>query len=353
MKGTISLPEGPIHLYDPAAGHASLTIADIDLKSRDEFQDRTNYFALCLVRAGRGRFFVDAAEYRFRAPSVLCFSPYQNHQIETDTPLTATLVRFHANFLCIETYHDEIGCNGVLFNDVYGVPAVELGAAALAETDELIGRIRSEMRDNALAKTELLLSYLKVLLIKLSRLKREQQAAEGSACSTRLPAELEALRELVEANYARLHTPAAYARLLHVTPKTLGKIVKAHLHKTLTELIRERILRQAKWELLHTLKPVKQIARELGYTDELYFSRLFKRATGCSPTFFREFETAVRSGRNLSMTSAQSSIPESSVESDTVGSPMSNTARTEHRDAFRLDGRNDDDDEALRSRSTV
>jgi AraC-like DNA-binding protein len=209
------------------------------------------------------------------------------------------------------------------------------------------------MYDNELAKTEMLLSYLKVLLIRLSRLKLEQQAAAGSARSPRFPPELEALRELVEANYARLHTPAAYARLLHVTPKTLGKVVKTHLHKTLTELIRERILRQAKWELLHTVKPVKQVARELGYTDELYFSRLFKRATGCSPTFFREFETAVRGGRNLSMNTAQSSIPESSVESDTVGSPMSNSARTEHRDACRLDGRNDDDDEALRGRSTA
>ena len=74
-----------------------------------------------------------------------------------------------------------------------------------------------------------------------------------------------------------------------------------HLNKTLTELIRERILRQAKWELLHTRKPVKEIAAELGFEDIFYFSRLFKSATGCSPTFFREFETAIRGGRNLSM----------------------------------------------------
>jgi AraC-like DNA-binding protein len=77
--------------------------------------------------------------------------------------------------------------------------------------------------------------------------------------------------------------------------------VKTHLHKTLTELIRERILRQARWELLHTRKPVKEIAAGLGFSDLFYFSRLFKRATGCSPTFFRDFETAIRGGRNLSI----------------------------------------------------
>ncbi len=74
-------------------------------------------------------------------------------------------------------------------------------------------------------------------------------------------------------------------------------------------MIRERVLKQAKWDLLHTLKPVKQIAAELGFADELYFSRLFKRATGCAPTFFREYETAIRGGSNLSMTLRPPSIP--------------------------------------------
>jgi AraC family transcriptional regulator, transcriptional activator of pobA len=52
---------------------------------------------------------------------------------------------------------------------------------------------------------------------------------------------------------------------------------------------------------LHTLKPVKQIATDLGFDDIFYFSRLFKQATGCSPTFFRDYETEIRRGRNLSM----------------------------------------------------
>jgi AraC-like DNA-binding protein len=46
---------------------------------------------------------------------------------------------------------------------------------------------------------------------------------------------------------------------------------------------------------------VKEIAAEIGFADEFYFSRLFKQATGMAPTAFREFETRIRSGRNLSM----------------------------------------------------
>jgi AraC-like DNA-binding protein len=123
------------------------------------------------------------------------------------------------------------------------------------------------------------------------------------------PAVLDELRSLIEAHYRELHQPGDYARLLHTTPKSLAKLVKTHLRKTLTELIRERVVRQAKWEMLHTRKPVKRVARELGFEDVFHFSRLFKRSTGCSPTFFREFETTIRGGRNLSMPLRDPSIP--------------------------------------------
>ncbi len=128
---------------------------------------------------------------------------------------------------------------------------------------------------------------------------------------------------MVEANYRRLHAPADYADLLSTTPKALGRLVKQHLGKTLTELVRERVLNHAKWELLHTLRPVKEVAREVGFDDELYFSRLFRKATGTSPTAFRAFETEVRGGSNLSMPSARASIPSPGAAGKNANMPAS------------------------------
>src|SRR5258707_14661325 len=74
---------------------------------------------------------------------------------------------------------------------------------------------------------------------------------------------------------------------------------RTFFQKTMSDLIGERILKQPKWELLHPMRPVKEVAYEVGIDDEFYFSRLFKCATGCSPQFYREYEREIRGGKNL------------------------------------------------------
>jgi YesN/AraC family two-component response regulator len=56
----------------------------------------------------------------------------------------------------------------------------------------------------------------------------------------------------------------------------------------LTDLISERIIIEAKRELYLTSKTIKEIAYELGYNDEHYFSRFFKTNADVSPQIFRE-----------------------------------------------------------------
>jgi AraC-like DNA-binding protein len=293
------MTEPPLQLYDPRNGDLALKVeAFSDALTAPQ---RTNYFTVFWVQEGNGTFWADLGHHPFTAGSLLFLVPYQCFRFQPDGPLRGLCIQFHANFLCIETYHDEVGCNGVLFNDVYGPPVVSLGPAQERELGTLVDSLCQEMSERGLAHPEVLLAYLKILLIKATRLKLEQQAGPVNP-AVRLPAVLDELRQLVEKHFRQQHSPAWYAERLFLTPRALAKIVKTHLRKTLTELIRERILRQAKWDLLHTLKPVKQIAAELGFEDELYFSRLFKQATGCAPTFFREYETTIRAGKNLSMT---------------------------------------------------
>jgi AraC-like DNA-binding protein len=305
------------HLYDPRQGGQAIRIEGLRLGRKPFEPARTNYFSIYLIEAGAGTFWADAPQFVFGPDQLLFFVPYQHIRFAPSAPVRAELIQFHANFLCVETFHAEVGCSGLLFNDPYGVPAVHLHESAKTEVKALVDCLRKEHQEQQLAHSEAMLAYLKVLLILATRLKSpEGGSCRASTADVRHPL-LAQFRDLIEQNYRSLHAPADYAKRLHVTAKTLGRIVREHLGTTPTDLIRNRILIHAKWQLLHTLKPVKEIAREVGFSDELYFSRLFKRATGYSPIFFREFETEIRGGSNLSMSSSHAPIHASASAADT------------------------------------
>lgn len=295
--------------FDPRTGQEPLHYSAFPDSDAGEALEpaRTNCFAVYHITSGAGTVAVDDASHRFHANVLLFVVPYQYLRFMPEQPLTSHRIEFHANFLCIETFHAESGCSGRLFNDPFGNPILPLDDDTNAEIVELFTRIAAESRGRGLAYTEAALAYLKVLLIVATRAKATSEAACDSGAAHRHPI-LTQLMQRIEEQYRVWHTPAEYAEDLHLTAKTLGRIVREHLGTTPTDLIRRRILIHAKWELLHTLRPVKEIAGELGYADELYFSRVFRKATGVSPTYFREFETAIRGGSNLSMSSGRPSL---------------------------------------------
>ena len=95
------------------------------------------------------------------------------------------------------------------------------------------------------------------------------------------------VRELLKVQPNTGHTGESLARELHVSPRTLHRQLReegASLQALKDEVRRERAV-----ELLHrTAKPIKQIARAVGFLNEKSFSRAFKHWTGSAPEFFRE-----------------------------------------------------------------
>jgi len=247
-----------------------------------------NLFTVILIEQGSGELTADLSSSYFSPNSVISLSLYQPFNIAADDNFKATVIQFHPEFFCLHRHRNEVSCNGVLFNNIYESPVMDLTAAEAKPLRGALAGMELEMKRSDNPDIELLISYLKILLIGGSRLKVEKRNGENGPKSSHTPAILTGLKSAIEENFRLKHSPADYAGLLNITPAALNRISKIHYNKTLSNLIAERLITEGKRELYLTAKPVKQIAYELGFNDEFYFSRYFKNSVGISPQYFRD-----------------------------------------------------------------
>ncbi len=276
-------------LVNPQNGNLAFKLFSFEDNAHFDHIQRNNYFSLIWVQEGKGKVKADFAEYDFEANTLFAFSPYQPYMITAKGSIKGVAIYFHSDFFCIFKHHKEISCNGVLYNNIYNPPFVKVDEPSVATFQMLTEQIKSEMQNTELAQYELLVSYLKIFLITAARLKTQQQPEAAEVLKDQKePFILQKLKDTIEEKFKSKHSPADYAELLYITPKALAKITKAHFNKTLSSLINERIIIEAKRELYLTNKTVKEIAYELGYEDEYYFSRFFKVNADVSPQLYRE-----------------------------------------------------------------
>lgn len=99
---------------------------------------------------------------------------------------------------------------------------------------------------------------------------------------------LRSFQKLIEQNFTTLKLPKDYAKLLYITPNHLNAVCKDILGTSAGELIRNRIILEAKRLLINLDLSVTQIAYNLNFADNSYFTKFFKKYTGLTPEDFRK-----------------------------------------------------------------
>lgn len=107
-----------------------------------------------------------------------------------------------------------------------------------------------------------------------------QQALAGSSLQRRF-------ETLIEEHYREHLGIADYAKLLAVSPTHLSRVMKQATGTPASAAISERVMREARRNLIYSNLSVSQVAYQLGFSDPAYFSRAFTRSTGQSPSAFR------------------------------------------------------------------
>ncbi|MBB5395419.1 helix-turn-helix domain-containing protein [Mucilaginibacter sp. AK015] len=244
---------------------------------------RKDYYFFAFIEQGGSRHWIDFVPYTVKPGHFYFTVPQQVHLKEESTPVKGYIAGFTEEFLALE--ENRMLRRLPIIQNPAGAHELVLSEDDISYIEDAMRKMTIEFEAGGTWQNQMLTSWLRVLVIYLSRLYNEQY---GEHCITKSYCLLKSFQELIGEHYASQHVVAAYANLLNITPGYLNDVIKQQSGKTAISHIHNRLVVEAKRKLLHTDLSVKQIADELGFEDAAYFNRFFKRITNTTPMAYRQ-----------------------------------------------------------------
>ncbi|WP_406843271.1 helix-turn-helix domain-containing protein [Flavobacterium soyae] len=231
---------------------------------------------------------IDFKQYRTYSPSLFFINSNQYLQINKEGKKQGYFMYYNRDFYCVQIHDAEVACDGLLFNNIFEMPMTTLPEKEVLFVESIYSQIQEEFDAPDSSQEEMIRTYLKQLIIKATRIWKIQQLG---VLNDEPSKEMDFFRDfsrLVEIHFRTKHTVADYADILGVAPKTLSnKFNRLELSQP-NDIIKDRIILEAKRLLGYSSLSVKEIAYQLGYEDPAYFNRLFTNKVGDTPSNFKK-----------------------------------------------------------------
>lgn len=249
------------------------------------FPHRHAFFQIVLFTEGSGRHAIDFDQYTVKPHQVYYMSPGQIHSWEFDPGTDGFVVNFNESFFTAVCHNPNFVTDFPIFNTISGRPVNVLETECCSEVHGLMERMLFEFESDHEFKQEILRALLMQTLVLLSR---NMPESSRTAATRHQVTVLHNFEKLIEQHYREKRLPREYAEMLFLTPNHLNALTNAVVGKSAGELIRDRVILEAKRLLVNSDYTVTQIADILNFEDNAYFTRFFKKYTGMSPEYFRQ-----------------------------------------------------------------
>ncbi|WP_295126603.1 helix-turn-helix domain-containing protein [uncultured Chitinophaga sp.] len=244
-------------------------------------------FEIIWFTKGKGRHVVDFVSYELEDDMLFFLRPGQVHQV-LDYEREGHAVVFTEKFIFSNKQDREVFFDlTTLFDYSQEYAPVRIRPEAARALLGVVQLMYGESASNdGKYSRSILKNYLNAFLTIAEREKKVNTA------NTSVPSQFDTrvlqVRRILETHFRNEHQAGFYAEAISLTPKRLSEITKEAIGKTITEMLHDRLVLEAKRQLAFSQRSVKEICYELGFEDPAYFSRFFRNHTGSSPHDFRD-----------------------------------------------------------------
>jgi len=241
-----------------------------------------DYEELIIVLKGKLSHFIDYKTQNIAAPSISFVTKGKVHRLSpelNDEQFEGWSIRFKSEFIpeitfqLYDYYHDK--ANFTLSDSK--------NANRLNKLCQLIYEEHSSPTTELSIIRELLTALFTIVESERKKAYNDNQNITNNQNTT-----FRSFLQILEENFRRPEGVNFYAEKLFMSSKSLNTITQNILHLPVSEIIETRKLIEAKKLLFTSDKSVAEIGFELGYQDKAYFTSVFKKKSGQTPTEFRE-----------------------------------------------------------------
>ncbi|MFK7953757.1 MAG: AraC family transcriptional regulator [Ekhidna sp.] len=242
-----------------------------------------DFYLLLYTTNGGGNHTIDFRDYQVDSNCFFLMTPGQVHSWDLSPETDGFIIFFHREF-----YQMQLNNNSLIefpfFDSLNANPVIQL--PSLEPSIDFIIREMDEEFKKDIVDLRVLRSYLDVLLLKLAKVYPVKNTEVDTIGSTQ---KMRKLEQLIDQNFIELKQPNDYAKLLNISPSYLNSLCKKGVGQTLSSLISDRLILEAKRLLTFADLNVNQIADQLKFSSTSYFIRFFKKHVGQNPEKFREY----------------------------------------------------------------
>jgi AraC-like DNA-binding protein len=232
---------------------------------------------IVLNTGGEQKVTIDNIHYTMPVSAILPLVANQTFSFEEPDQLVVW--QFNRDFYCIVDHDAEVGCVGFIFYGIQHPLFIRLSPEEMEKMLQLRNQCMEDMRVEDEIQGEMLRTTLKRLIIYMTRLAKQQTGHHRPQGTDRMDV-IRQFNLLVETHFRTRHEVWFYAQAMNRSPKTLTNLFSLCNYPSPSELIRRRIILEAKRYLYFTDKSAKEVADALGFVSPAHFSKYFKSATG-------------------------------------------------------------------------